>query len=110
MLGVETSPSLKPFLLNVQYKEDPTEVQDIDLSRFVPTEVDTSIGITVATMDRFTSRAKTKPMATKDGDSFNYPFVLVCFCNGVHAPGGTVAGSLPAKVKISTHTYLNTTG
>ncbi|CAG00335.1 unnamed protein product, partial [Tetraodon nigroviridis] len=31
-----------------------TEVQDIDLSRFVPKEVDNT-GITVATMDRFTS-------------------------------------------------------
>ncbi|TWW78437.1 zinc finger CCCH domain-containing protein 15 [Takifugu rubripes] len=37
-----------------------TEVQDIDLSRFVPKEVDNT-GITMATMDRFTSRNKTQP-------------------------------------------------
>uniref|UniRef100_H2SHR5 Zinc finger CCCH domain-containing protein 15 n=1 Tax=Takifugu rubripes TaxID=31033 RepID=H2SHR5_TAKRU len=36
------------------------EVQDIDLSRFVPKEVDNT-GITMATMDRFTSRNKTQP-------------------------------------------------
>ncbi|KAG7283518.1 hypothetical protein CRUP_012578 [Coryphaenoides rupestris] len=52
-------------------QEDATEVQDIDLSRFVPTEVDTSIGITVATMDRFTSRNKTKPTATEDEEQLN---------------------------------------
>lgn len=39
-------------------------IQDIDLSRFVPQEVDNT-GITVASMDRFTSRNKTQP--TSDG-------------------------------------------
>ncbi|KAG7228393.1 hypothetical protein INR49_007565 [Caranx melampygus] len=39
---------------------DTTEVQDIDLSRFVPQEVDNT-GITVASMDRFASRNKSEP-------------------------------------------------
>ncbi|TNM99435.1 hypothetical protein fugu_012468 [Takifugu bimaculatus] len=43
-----------------QEKTKTTEVQDIDLSRFVPKEVDNT-GITMATMDRFTSRNKTQP-------------------------------------------------
>uniref|UniRef100_A0A3B4Y3V8 Zinc finger CCCH domain-containing protein 15 n=1 Tax=Seriola lalandi dorsalis TaxID=1841481 RepID=A0A3B4Y3V8_SERLL len=38
---------------------DTTEVQDIDLSRFVPQEVDNT-GITVASVDRFTSRNKNR--------------------------------------------------
>lgn len=43
-----------------------TEVQDIDLSRFVPKEVDNT-GITMATMDRFTSRNKTQPTEIDNG-------------------------------------------
>ncbi|XP_061693901.1 zinc finger CCCH domain-containing protein 15 [Syngnathoides biaculeatus] len=38
---------------------DAAEVQDIDLSRFVPQEVDHT-GITVAAVDRFTSRSKSQ--------------------------------------------------
>lgn len=44
-----------------------TEFQDIDLSRFVPQEVDNT-GITVASTDRFTSRNKTRPAATHSGE------------------------------------------
>lgn len=44
-----------------------TEVQDIDLSRFVPQEVDNT-GITVASMDRFTSRNKTQPTEEDSGE------------------------------------------
>lgn len=44
-----------------------TEVQDIDLSRFVPQEVDNT-GITVASMDRFTSRNKTEPTEEDNGE------------------------------------------
>ncbi|XP_068183348.1 zinc finger CCCH domain-containing protein 15 [Antennarius striatus] len=47
-----------------------TEVQDIDLSRFVPQEVDNS-GITVASMDRFTSRNKTQPTKTDSEEQLN---------------------------------------
>lgn len=47
-----------------------TEVQDIDLSRFVPKEVDNT-GITVATMDRFTSRNKTQPTEIDNGNSMH---------------------------------------
>lgn len=43
-----------------------TKVQDIDLSRFVPQEVDNT-GITVASMDRFTSRNKTQLTETCNG-------------------------------------------
>ncbi|KAK5854408.1 hypothetical protein PBY51_015479 [Eleginops maclovinus] len=54
--------------INADSEEDEQDVeetdssvfQDIDLSRFVPQEVDNS-GITVASMDRFTSRIKTRP-------------------------------------------------
>lgn len=46
---------------------DTTEIQDIDLSRFVPQEVDNT-GITVAAVDRFTSRNKTEPTETENGD------------------------------------------
>lgn len=45
---------------------DITEIQDIDLSRFVPQEVDNT-GITVASMDRFSSRNKTKPTEEDGG-------------------------------------------
>lgn len=43
-----------------------TEIQDIDLSRFVPQEVDNT-GITVASVDRFSSRNKTKPTEEDGG-------------------------------------------
>ncbi|KAM8851998.1 zinc finger CCCH domain-containing protein 15 [Synchiropus picturatus] len=45
---------------------DTTEVQDIDLSRFVPQEVDES-GITVAATDRFSSRSKTAELELLNG-------------------------------------------
>ncbi|XP_061647101.1 zinc finger CCCH domain-containing protein 15 isoform X2 [Phyllopteryx taeniolatus] len=48
-----------------QDKMDTTQVQDIDLSRFVPQEVDHT-GITVAAMDRFTSRSRSQ---MKDQDN-----------------------------------------
>ncbi|KAM9345318.1 zinc finger CCCH domain-containing protein 15 [Symphorus nematophorus] len=57
-----------------------TEVQDIDLSRFVPQEVDNT-GITVASMDRFTSRNKTQPTATDSEEQLNGA------CGGAEANG-----------------------
>lgn len=57
-----------------------TEVQDIDLSRFVPQEVDNT-GITVASMDRFTSRNKTQPTATDNEEQLNGA------CGGAEANG-----------------------
>lgn len=48
---------------------DPTEVQDIDLSRFVPQEVDNT-GITVASTDRFTSRS-IDPASTDTDEQLN---------------------------------------
>ncbi|XP_041803413.1 zinc finger CCCH domain-containing protein 15 [Chelmon rostratus] len=57
-----------------------TEVQDIDLSRFVPQEVDNT-GITVASMDRFNSRNKTHP-TTSDGEE-----QLNGACGGAEANG-----------------------
>ncbi|KAM3606160.1 uncharacterized protein V6R79_011762 [Siganus canaliculatus] len=57
-----------------------TEVQDIDLSRFVPQEVDNT-GITVASMDRFTSRNKTEPTAEDDEEQLNEA------CGGAEANG-----------------------
>lgn len=94
----------KAFLLNVLYKEDDTEVQDIDLCRFIPTEVDNSIGITVATMDRFTSRNKTKPTATEKGETYIY-YIYCHFSflvgNTVHTVSGDlVACLLTAAVSI----------
>lgn len=59
---------------------DTTEVQDIDLSRFVPQEVDNT-GITVATMDRFTSRNKTEPTKTDNEEQLNGA------CGGAEANG-----------------------
>ncbi|XP_068597249.1 zinc finger CCCH domain-containing protein 15 isoform X2 [Brachionichthys hirsutus] len=47
-----------------------TEVQDIDVSRFVPQEVDHS-GITVASMDRFASRNKTQPTKRVNEEQLN---------------------------------------
>ncbi|KAA8583487.1 hypothetical protein FQN60_014695 [Etheostoma spectabile] len=49
---------------------DSTDVQDIDLSRFVPQEVDNT-GITVASTDRFTSRSKTQPTKTDNEEQLN---------------------------------------
>jgi len=60
---------------------DAPECKDIDLSRFVPTEVDNCIGITVATMDRFTTRQKTKPAAADDEAHLNGA------CGGAEANG-----------------------
>ncbi|KAF3707933.1 Zinc finger CCCH domain-containing protein 15 [Channa argus] len=63
---------------------DTTEVQDIDLSCFVPQEVDNT-GITVASMDRFTSRNKTEPTETENEEKQN------------GACGGTEANGLPGE-------------
>lgn len=66
---------------------DITEVQDIDLSRFVPQEVDNT-GITVAATDRFTSRTKLEP--TDDNEE-----QLNGACGGAEAnglPGGEENG------------------
>ncbi|XP_044070267.1 zinc finger CCCH domain-containing protein 15 [Siniperca chuatsi] len=57
-----------------------TEVQDIDLSRFVPQEVDNT-GITVASTDRFTSRNKTQPTETDNEEQLNGA------CGGAQANG-----------------------
>ncbi|XP_042337529.1 zinc finger CCCH domain-containing protein 15, partial [Plectropomus leopardus] len=64
-------------------EEDETnsaEVQDIDLSRFVPQEVDNT-GITVASVDRFTSRNKTQPTETDNEEQLNGA------CGGAEANG-----------------------
>ncbi|XP_030297576.1 zinc finger CCCH domain-containing protein 15 [Sparus aurata] len=65
-----------------EYQEEinTTEVQDIDLSRFVPQEVDHE-GITVAATDRFTSRKKTQPKVTDDEEQLNGA------CGGAEANG-----------------------
>ncbi|XP_071370628.1 zinc finger CCCH domain-containing protein 15 isoform X1 [Centroberyx affinis] len=55
---------------DMEQQVDTTVFQDIDLSRFVPKEVDNS-GITVASVDRFTSRNKSQPTATDDEDQLN---------------------------------------
>ncbi|XP_070833536.1 zinc finger CCCH domain-containing protein 15 [Chaetodon trifascialis] len=57
-----------------------TEVQDIDLSRFVPQEVDNT-GITVASTDRFTSRNKTELTETASEEQLNGA------CGGAEANG-----------------------
>lgn len=49
---------------------DTMEVQDIDLSRFVPQEVDDT-GITVASTDRFTSRSIAEPASTDNDELLN---------------------------------------
>ncbi|XP_018516368.1 zinc finger CCCH domain-containing protein 15 [Lates calcarifer] len=64
---------------NDEEEIDTTEVQDIDLSRFVPQEVDNT-GITVASMDRFASRSKSKP--TDDNEE-----QLNGACGGAEANG-----------------------
>ena len=58
---------LSELLLIPPSQVDTTVFQDIDLSRFVPQEVDNKVGITVASMDRFTSRNKSQPTA-EDGE------------------------------------------
>lgn len=52
------------------FQIDTTEVQDIDLSRFVPQEVDHT-GITVAAVDRFASRNKIQSTEDDDGGENN---------------------------------------
>ncbi|KAM7385251.1 hypothetical protein PAMP_001341 [Pampus punctatissimus] len=65
-----------------EYEEEinTTEIQDIDLSRFVPQEVDDT-GITVASTDRFTSKNKTKPTEADNGEQLNGA------CGGAEANG-----------------------
>lgn len=63
-----------PFLLLFLFQIDTTAFQDIDLSRFVPKEVDNT-GITVASMDRFTSRNKTQPTETDNGEKLARAYV-----------------------------------
>ncbi|KAM7408313.1 hypothetical protein PAMA_002155 [Pampus argenteus] len=65
-----------------EYEEEinTTEIQDIDLSRFVPQEVDDT-GITVASTDRFTSKNKTKPREADNGEQLNGA------CGGAEANG-----------------------
>lgn len=46
--------------------EDSDEVQDLDVSRFIPKEVDHA-GITMASADRFTARAP--PSHDTDGET-----------------------------------------
>ncbi|KAM6916503.1 zinc finger CCCH domain-containing protein 15 [Xenentodon cancila] len=57
-----------------------TNVQDIDLSRFVPQEVDNT-GITVASMDRFASRTQTETTKADDEEQLNGA------CGGTEANG-----------------------
>ncbi|XP_037638738.1 zinc finger CCCH domain-containing protein 15 [Sebastes umbrosus] len=59
---------------------DSTEIQDIDVSRFIPQEVDNT-GITVASMDRFTSRKKAQPTVTDNEEQLNGA------CGGAEANG-----------------------
>ncbi|XP_042079154.1 zinc finger CCCH domain-containing protein 15 [Haplochromis burtoni] len=59
---------------------DTTDIQDIDLSRFVPQEVDNT-GITVASTDRFTSRNKTETTESDDEEQLNGA------CGGAEANG-----------------------
>lgn len=58
--------------LSFSFQEETTDVQDIDLSRFVPQEVDDA-GITVAATDRFSSRNQMK--ATKENHG-KKPYLL----------------------------------
>ncbi|XP_057704297.1 zinc finger CCCH domain-containing protein 15 [Corythoichthys intestinalis] len=62
---------------------DTTQVQDIDLSRFVPQEVDNT-GITVAAVDRFTSRSK----KDQDNDQLNG----ACGGSETNGPSGAEGG------------------
>lgn len=56
------------------FQIDTTLIQDIDLSRFVPQEVDNT-GITVASMDRFTSKNKNQPTEEDNGERHFYRVV-----------------------------------
>lgn len=58
--------SLSQPYLQFLFQINTTEIQDIDVSRFVPQEVDNT-GITVASTDRFTSRKKTQPKEINNG-------------------------------------------
>ncbi|XP_054654579.1 zinc finger CCCH domain-containing protein 15 [Dunckerocampus dactyliophorus] len=62
-----------------QAETDTAQVQDIDLSRFIPQEVDDT-GITVAAVDRFTSRSKTQ-LTGQDKEQLNGA------CGGAEANG-----------------------
>ncbi|XP_077437561.1 zinc finger CCCH domain-containing protein 15 isoform X1 [Vanacampus margaritifer] len=53
-----------------QEKADATQVQDIDLSRFVPQEVDNT-GITVAAVDRFTATSRRSRKEEQDNEQLN---------------------------------------
>lgn len=68
------TPVFKPYS-QLLFQINTTEIQDIDLSRFVPQEVDHE-GITVAATDRFTSRKKTQPKVTDDGKKNESPSSL----------------------------------
>ncbi|XP_034463890.1 zinc finger CCCH domain-containing protein 15 [Hippoglossus hippoglossus] len=63
-----------------QEEIDTTEYQDIDVSRFVPQEVDNT-GITVAATDRFTSRTKLAPTDDDNTEQMNGA------CGGAEANG-----------------------
>ncbi|XP_077586102.1 zinc finger CCCH domain-containing protein 15 isoform X2 [Stigmatopora nigra] len=65
------------------------QVQDIDLSRFVPQEVDYT-GITMATMDRFASRSKKKD---QDKDQLNG----ACGGSGANGLSGAEGGGSEAE-------------
>ncbi|XP_019952350.1 zinc finger CCCH domain-containing protein 15 [Paralichthys olivaceus] len=63
-----------------QEEIDTSQIQDIDLSRFVPQEVDNT-GITVAATDRFTSRSKLEPTEEDTKEQLNEA------CGGAEANG-----------------------
>ncbi|XP_053292230.1 zinc finger CCCH domain-containing protein 15 [Pleuronectes platessa] len=64
-----------------QEEVDSTEYQDIDVSRFVPQEVDNAPGITMAAMDRFASRTKRAPTDDDNSEQMNGA------CGGAEANG-----------------------
>ena len=61
-----SSPLLWTCRLSFYFQIDTTDVQDIDLSRFVPQEVDNT-GITVASTERFTSRTQKEKTKADNG-------------------------------------------
>ncbi|KAM9809232.1 zinc finger CCCH domain-containing protein 15 isoform X2 [Syngnathus typhle] len=65
-----------------QEKDDTMQVQDIDLSRFVPQEVDNT-GITVAAVDRFTAMSKSQKM-----DQDNQQLNGACGGSDANGPSG----------------------
>lgn len=67
-----------------QTEMDSTEINDIDLSRFVPQEVDNT-GITVAAVDRFASRGRADKPETDHDEQLN------------GACGGAEANGLPGE-------------